>query len=83
MIFNLWVDSLAISIVYLFLTFFEMRWVQKENRPLKDLIRNALMVFMSCLVGFFILQQLHPIFIQMEGGLSETHAPVFTGDPDF
>lgn len=80
------ITSIVISFVYLVVKFIEMRFIDEESKPLKLLIRDALFVFVSCLVGFFILDQLKPIMnMSMVGGVSESvvNPPVFTGDPEF
>jgi len=54
-----------------------MRFVLKENKPLKILLREAVMVYLSVLGGDFILQQVAPL-------QSVISAPtVFTSPPDF
>ena len=58
-----------------------MRFLEKENKPLKLLIRDALLVYFSVVFGFFILEQLKPVM--HEGGETIKHAPVFTSNPDF
>jgi hypothetical protein len=57
-----------------------MRFIEKENKPLKLLIRDTLLVYFSVVSGFFILEQLNP-FIQTGGSLPVT--PVFTDNPEF
>ncbi len=58
-----------------------MRVVDKESKPLKILIRDALLVYISVVAGHFVIQQIDPI-------INETIKPVtipgaFTSDPDF
>jgi hypothetical protein len=62
-----------------------MRFIEEENKPLKLLIRDTSFVFISCVIGFFILDQLKPIMNYSLAGGSETLAspPVFTEDPQF
>ena len=67
-----------ISVVYIVFLFLEMRFIVKENKPVKYLLRDGLLVYLSVLVGDFLLHQLAP--------LSKTilKAPdVFTNTPDF
>lgn len=71
-----------ISIIFLFLKFIEMRFIEKESKPLKYLIRDTIVVFFSVVSGFFILDQLKPI---MSGGnnLSTNNTPIFIDNPEF
>jgi len=75
---NIFVIAGIISVVFLIAKFIEMRFIDKENKPLKLLIRDALLVYFSVVFGYFIIEQLKPI----SGG--STGAPqVFTDNPDF
>ena len=56
-----------------------MRFIEKENKPLKLLIRDTLLVYFSVVSGFFILEQLNPL-IQNAGS---PITPVFTDNPEF
>jgi hypothetical protein len=38
-----------------------MRFVDKENKPLKFLIRDTLLVYFSVIAGHFVLDQLKPV----------------------
>jgi len=68
----------VVAIVYIVFLFLEMRFIVKENKPLKKLFRDALLVYLSVLVGDFVLNQLGPL------GKSVFKTPeVFTNAPDF
>jgi len=69
--------STAVSIIYLLIRFIEMRFITKETKPLKTLIRDALLVYISSLSGFYILQNITPV---VQANISTT---AFTNDPDF
>ena len=71
-----------ISIVYLIAKFIEMRFVDKESKPLKMLIRDSLLVFTSVLFGLFVIEQLKPV-IQEGGDSVVTNPAVFTDNPGF
>ena len=77
---SVFVISAVISIIYFIIRFIEMRFVDKEAKPLKFLIRDALLVYVSVIMGHFILSQLKPI-IQEGGAISAPQ--VFTGNPEF
>jgi hypothetical protein len=55
-----------------------MRFIEKESKPLKLLIRDTLLVYFSVLIGNFLLNQLKPSI--QEGGSAPA---VFTDNPDF
>jgi hypothetical protein len=75
---NIFIIAAVISIVFLIAKFLEMRFVEKESKPLKLLIRDALIVYFSVVSANFILEQLNPV---LEGGKKLT--PVFTDNPGF
>jgi len=67
-----------ISVVFLIAKFVEMRFVDKESKPLKLLIRDALLVYFSVVFGIFVMEQLKP--------MSDKHIvspQVFTDNPEF
>ena len=57
----LFMEGLMVSIVYLLFRFLEMRFIIKENKPLKFLLRDTLVVYISFIVGIFMYQQLAPL----------------------
>ena len=72
---SIFLIGLAVSLLPTF-KFIEMRFVLKENKPLKLLARDTLLVYLSVLLGNFIIAQM--------GGLDISKAPeVFTNSPDF
>ena len=73
--------ALIIAIVFLVIKFIEMRFIDKESKPLKLLIRDALLVYLSVVAGYFILEQLKPVIQNGSGTVINT--PVFTDNPGF
>ena len=71
------VGALVIAGLYLLMRFLEMRFILKENKPLKILLRDAVLVYLSVVVGHFTLDQIAPL--KHIGGVPD----VFTNDPDF
>ena len=69
--------AMAISVAYLIFKFIEMRFILKENKPLKLLARDTLLVYLSVLLGNFVLEQLDGM------KLSSKVPQVFTNDPNF
>lgn len=76
---NIFIIAGVISVIFLISKFIEMRFIEKENKPLKLLIRDTLLVYFSVVSGFFILEQLNPL-IQNAGS---PITPVFTDNPEF
>mgnify|MGYP000571653521 CR=1 FL=1 len=77
---NLFINAGIISVVYLLVKFAEMRIILKENKPLKELIKDTLIVYISVLSGFYLLDQLSPM---MESIGHDSVPAVFTGNPEF
>jgi len=78
---NMFFVATVISITYLIAKFLEMRFIEKENKPLKLLVRDALLVYFSVLIGLFVLDQLSPVM--QNGGDNVKVTPVFTDNPGF
>ena len=76
---NIFVIAVVVSVVFLIIKFIEMRFVEKENKPLKLLIRDTLVVYMSVISGFFIFEQLNNGVASVSGGAP----PVFVDNPEF
>lgn len=57
-----------------------MRFFEKENKPIKLLIRDTLVVYFSVIVGYFILEQLKPM---LHNDTITSTPNVFTDNPDF
>lgn len=77
---SVFVVSAVISIIYFIIRFVEMRFVEKENKPLKFLVRDSLLVYFSVILGTFIIDQLKPVI--QDGGDKITPA-VFNDNPGF
>ena len=72
-----------ISFIFCIAKFAEMRVLDKdEPKPLKFLVRDALLVYFSLLMGDFIVDQLKPIISENVNILKET-TTVFTDNPTF
>lgn len=79
---NIFTVAGIISVIFLIVKFIEMRFVDKESKPLKLLVRDTLFVFFSVISGHFIIEQLKPI-MQEGGENSITNPAVFTDNPGF
>jgi hypothetical protein len=78
---NIFIFAAIISIVFFITKFIEMRFVDKESKPLKLLIRDALLVYFSVVAGHFIIGQINPLL--RGGSNSSLITPVFTDNPGF
>jgi len=78
---NIFLIAGIISVIFLISKFIEMRFIEKESKPLKFLIRDALLVYFSVVFGDFVIGQIKPM---MKGGTSSSvSTPVFTDNPGF
>jgi len=74
---NIYIIASVVSVIFIILKFIEMRFVDKESKPLKLLIRDTIIVFFSVISGNFIMEQLSPVM--QKNGIT----PVFTDNPEF
>jgi hypothetical protein len=56
-----------------------MRFIEKESKPMKLLIRDTLLVYFSVIAGHFLLKQINPIMHSVGGSTPQ----VFTDNPGF
>ena len=73
---SIFITGFSVSIIYLLFKFIEMRLILKENKPLKILFRDTLIVYLSVIIGDFVLNQISPT-----SGVSATQ--IFTNTPEF
>lgn len=78
---NIFIIAAVISIVFLISKFIEMRFVDNENKPLKLLVRDTLLVYFSVIFGYFIMEQIKPVLEIAGEGI--TTPQVFTDNPEF
>jgi hypothetical protein len=84
---SVYVVSGIIALVFLVAKFIEMRFSNKpdeENesvKPLKVLLRDALLVYVSSLLGFFLVTQFEEH--SAVGSSAAKDVAAFTGGPDF
>ena len=74
---NIYLTGLIISFAFLIAKFLEMRFITKENKPLKTIIVDTIFVYFSVIIGYFIIEQ----FSLKTKVLTE--APVFVSGPGF
>jgi hypothetical protein len=76
---NIFIVAGVISVIFFVIKFIEMRFVEKESKPLKYLVRDSLLVYFSVISGHFVLEQVHSV----EGVETVKTPTVFTGNPEF
>jgi len=72
--------SIVISIIFFLIKFIKMRFVDKENEPLKTIVKETGFVFVSALLGGFLMDQFK--FNNILENIKETPT-VFTNEPGF
>ena len=61
---NIFVIAGIIAVIFFIVKFLEMRFVDKESKPLKFLVRDTLVVYVSVVAGNFIYEQVTPALEQ-------------------
>lgn len=74
---NIFIIAAFISLLFVIGKFIEMRFVDKENKPIKLLIRDALLVYVSVVSGHYIFEQFRPM------AEMNTEIKAFTDTPGF
>ena len=69
-------SGLVVAIMYVIFRFIEMRFVLKENKPLKVLFRDTIIVYLSTVSGLFVLEQ-------FATNIGKSAPKVFTDIPNF
>ena len=77
---NIFLVAGIISIIFFIAKFLEMQYIEKESKPLKVLIRDTLVVYVSVVFGNFILDQLSPVIKDASIIVSPA---AFTDNPPF
>ena len=77
---NIFLVAGIISVIFFIVKFLEMRFVDKESKPLKFLIRDTVVVYVSVISGNFVYEQLTPAIVENVIGSSPI---AFTDNPPF
>lgn len=80
---NPFILAALISFFYLLIKFGEMRLIEKENKPLKIIIKDMFLVYFSCVIGIFSIQQISEEGLSIFSDDKKPVAAVFTNSPDF
>ena len=78
---NIFLTAGFVSAIFFIVKFVEMRFIDKENKPLKLLIRDSLVVYISVVAGDFVVGQLTP-FINTDNVIL-TQPNAFVDNPPF
>jgi len=77
---NIFLAAGIISVIFFIAKFLEMQYVDKEPKPLKILIRDSLLVYISSILGWFVIDQLKPVINDID---ISTTPLAFTDNPPF
>jgi len=86
---KLLVLSLVISVLYIFTKIVEMKYVDKQMKPFRNVLRDSVVVFLSSFVGLFagfMLQGNVSDFMNImtnTKSFNPNDTQVFTGEPEF
>lgn len=79
---NIFIIAAVVSSIFLIAKIIEFRFIEKEekeNKPFKLLVRDALIVYFSVVSGYFLFEQ----FKSNELGETTKVTPVFIDNPGF
>jgi hypothetical protein len=76
---NIFIVAAVVSFVFLVAKFLEMRYIDKESKPLKVLMKDTLFVYFSVILGDFVITQ---IYSSMASD-GKVVTPVFIDNPSF
>ena len=79
---NIYIISGIIAFVFFLGKFIEMRFIERESKPLKTIVKDTLLVYVCTIIAFIILEQLKPIIQETSGGAPTTQI-AFTDNPTF
>jgi hypothetical protein len=77
---NIFLFAGIISVMFVLAKLAEMKFIDKEPKPMKLLVRDALVVYVSVVMGDFMLDQLMPF---IEPSKASSSPEVFVDAPDF
>ena len=77
---NFIIPSIAISLLFMIYKIIDMKYITKEEKSLKNITKDSLIVFLCSAVSMFGLEQLN---INELIGNSKESLSAFTNEPDF
>ena len=76
---TLFVHAGIISLLYLTIKYAEMRLINKDMKPIKEVVRDTLMVFVSTVLGMYLISE----FMPSAASLKKEATKAFTDAPGF
>lgn len=77
---NIFLEAFIISFIYVIYIFLEIRYNKNEEKSLKDIVKEGLLVYLAVVSGVFIIDQFKP---EVEKLVSESPPLVFVDNPPF
>jgi len=77
---NFILPTLSISIMFIVFKIIDSKYITKDDKSLKLITKDGLVVFLSGVISMFLLEQLE--FTHIIGGAKESLS-AFTNNPDF
>ena len=72
------IHSGIIAFIYLLMKFVEMRITKNEAKPMKEMIRDTVIVYLSAIIGLYLIEEFMPT-----NAVVKTVTNVFTDLPSF
>lgn len=79
---NIFLLAAIIAVSFFLFKFLEMRFILKEGRPLKILIKESLQVYISAVIGLFIAGQFK-VVQNTVSSIGGANVNVFVDNPGF
>ena len=75
---SIFITAGIVSFIYLVIKYLEMKFILKEVKPMKLLIRDTIIVYLSVVSGSFIIDQ-----FSGSGTIMKKAPEIFTNEPAF
>jgi hypothetical protein len=75
---NVFIQAGIIAVLFLLIKFGEMRLILKENKPVKLLMRDSVIVYISAVIGMYIIDQ-----FLLQGENTKIVTKAFIDNPNF
>lgn len=74
---NTIITAIFVSLLFILFKIIESRFIEKNDKPMKELIRDTLIVSISTLIAVYSIENLYV------SSVIETSTNAFVGKPDF
>jgi len=81
--------AMITTFLFCLIKLLQMKYLEKEMRPLKDLVRDAIIVFIAGFAGYFVYFKMDGTVSDFFNAVTETNVitpgntEIFTDKPDF